>query len=330
MKNRRLWALVALTTLTLAACAETKADQVGLKYGDGPIEGEHYEKMIDSGSGQVFVWNDKVINFPTNQREVTFCEDVRPEPDKPGCDFPQIKVTALRGAELAFSGGVTFEIATGSEDTLRAFNEELCRKFDCADEDGLKDDGWHELLRVNFQNPIEDSLQEIVRRFSVDAIYAGVPAEGEDLEGEEAVSTLTQISDQLAASLKETITDYVGGEFFCGPGYDRTKPDECPDFEFVITEVVPTEDSVKQAFDRNVASRQSVVDAENEGQALVVEAEKKREAQEALAGLYENPSYLAYLQVLAIQKCAENPNCTLIVGDAGNVTIAPRNTTQGG
>jgi hypothetical protein len=321
-RKRALIALIAMA-FAVTACAETKADTVGLKYGAGPIEGDHFEKVIDPGSGQVFVWNDKVVNIPINQRDYTFCSDVREDSDDEGCDTGPIKVTALGGAELAISGGVTFEIATGDEEVLRAFNEELCRKFDCADDEGLKSDGWAELLRVVMRGPIEDSLQEEVRGYSVDALYAGVPAEGESVSEEEALSTLTQVSDALASSLKETINEYAGGEFFCGPAYERSEPGECPDFEFIITEVTPSEE-VKAAFDRNVASRQGVVDAQNEADAKVVKAEGDKEAADIQSALFSNPAYLAYLRALAIQECAKNNNCTLIVGaDDAGVTIAP-------
>lgn len=325
-KTMRLLALL-LTTAALAACAETNATEIGLKYGQGPIEGEHFEGIVEPGSGQQFVWNDEIVTLPITQRDYTFCADVRQDSDAPGCDAPPIRVTALGGAELAFSGGLTFELATGDPDTVRKFYEDVCRKFNC--DDG--DDGWAEMLRVNMRNPIEDSLQEAVRGYSVDALYAGVPGEGEDIGEDEALSTLTQVSNDIEKSLKETINAFTGGEFFCGPAYERSDPGTCPDFEFVITDVAPTSEDVRSSFDRNVASRQAVIDARNRAEAERVAAEGVREAQEALDGLYTDAAYIEYQRALAMLECAKNVNCTLIFGGSGDtgVNVNTRQPSEG-
>lgn len=327
--------ILLLATVLLGACASTSATEIGLKYGQGPIEGEHFEGIIEPGSGQKLVWNDEIVTLPITQRDYTFCNDVREDSNDPGCDAPPIRVTALGGAELAFSGGITFELATGNPETLRQFYEDVCRKFGCDDED----DGWAEMLRVNMRNPIEDSLQEAVRGYSVDALYAGVPGEGENIDEDEALSTLTKVSNDIEKSLRETINRFTGGQYFCGPSYERSDPDNCPDFEFVITEVVPTTDAVRAAFDANVASRQAVIDSRNRAEQERINAEGKAEqeriraegtrtAQEALQGLYTDPAYLEYQRVLAMLRCAENANCTLIFGDSAGVNITPRQGDQ--
>lgn len=326
--NKRI-ILVVLATMLLGACAGTSATEVGLKYGEGPIEGEHFEKIVEPGSGQQFVWNDEIKTLPTTQRDYTFCNEVRADSNAPGCDAPAIRVTALGGAELAFSGGLTFELATGDPETVKKFYEDVCRKFGCDDED----DGWAEMLRVNMRNPIEDSLQEAVRGYSVDALYAGVPGEGDNLDEDEALSTLTQVTEDIKKSLKETINVYTGGEFFCGPGYERSDPKNCPDFEFVITEVSPTSEAVKTAFDSNVASRQAVIDSKNKSEQERINAESRAEqdkikaegtkaAQEALKGLYGDPNYLESRRVEAMLRCAENSNCTLVFGNGGAVNVS--------
>jgi regulator of protease activity HflC (stomatin/prohibitin superfamily) len=319
--NRTRILLVCLLALVLGACAEVGATDVGLKYGQGPIEGEHFEEIVEPGSGQKWVWNDEIKTLPITQREYTFCAAVRQDAGANGCDAPPIRVTARGGAEIDISGGVTFELASGNPDTVKQFYEDVCRKFGCDDED----DGWAEMLRVNMRNPLEDSLQEAARRYSVDALYAGVPGEGEDIDDAEAQSTLTKVTTDIEKGLRETINAFMGGQFFCGPGYERSDPDNCPDFEFVITEVTPVSETVKQAFDANVASRQAVIDARNRAEAARVEAEGVQEAQEALAGSFRDPAWLAYERIKAEQKCASNPNCVLIIGDDNaNVNVTPK------
>ena len=59
--------------------------------------------------------------------------------------------------------------------------------------------------------------------------------------------------------------------------------------------------------------------------AEVAEAQGRAEAQAALNNLYTDPSYIAYVQALAMQECANNSNCTLVVTPGGtNINVSPR------
>ena len=289
-------------------------DEIGLHYGDGPIEGEHFEKIIEPGSGAQFLGiSDKLVKLPVTQRDYTAC------PGDGVCDGGPIVASTRGGAEMTFNIGVTFTLNT-KDSVIREFNEQICTKFDCTE-----DEGWDDMLRVNFRGPIEQALQQSVRQFTVDELYAGVPAAGSEVEGEEAVAILEQVQQVIATDLKENINKFVGGDYFCGPSFDRNNPDVCPDFQFQITDATPVDEGVKNAFADNVASQQQVITAQNNANADVAEAEGQRRAQEALEGLYSDPNYIAYLEALALQTCAANQNCTLIVGgDSTGVNVTPR------
>jgi hypothetical protein len=180
------------------------------------------------------------------------------------------------------------------------------------------------MLRVNFRGPIEQAIQESVRQFTVDELYAGIAA-ASTVEGTDTTAILEQVQQVIAEDLKENINAFVGGNYFCGPSFDRNNPAECPDFQFQITDATPTSEAVRNAFADNVASQQLQLTAENTANAAVAEADGQRRAQAALEGLYTDPNYIAYLNALALQECAGNNNCTLIVGgnDTG-VNVTPR------
>lgn len=332
MKNRfRIFACIGLMAV-LAACGSTTADTIGLHYNGGPFEGESFETVVEPGSGNRFLGPaDSLIRIPTNKRDYTFCAQVRPDPGSDGCDASPIVVTALGGAEISISGGLSFVINTSTEEAVREFYEQLCRKFDCAGGGGLNDDGWAELLRVNVRGPLEDTLQEVVRGYTVDAIYAGTPSTDSDETAEEALSTLTRISDSVQAAMRDTLNEFAGGTFFCGPDFDRSAGAEatCSDLEFIITEVTPDE-ATRTAFAENVASRQQIVDATNEAQARLIEAQSEQEAANILAEIAQNEGYVSYLRALAIQECASNPNCTLVVTDGGSNVNVNAGTPVGG
>lgn len=297
--------------VTLSAWGSVPGNKVGLHFNGGPLEGDSFERIIQPGSGAQFLGpRDRLVLLPIDQRSYVTCSADNVDGDT--CDGPDIVAATKGGAEMRFRIGVSFKLNTGDK-VLRTFYETICRKFSCD-----SGDGWDEMLQVQFRGPIEQAIQQSVRNYTVDQLFAGVDPDGD------STSILEDVQAVIATDLKENINNFVGGDYFCGPGFDRSKPEVCPDFQFQITDAVPTEQGVRDAFNQNLASAQKVITAENNADAEVAEAEGKRRAQEALAGLYTDPAYIAYLEALALQKCAENNNCTLIVGDNAGVNVTPR------
>ncbi|MBA2283221.1 MAG: SPFH domain-containing protein [Actinomycetota bacterium] len=301
--------VLVLIILFAGAWRSTPVDHIGLHYSGGPIEGQRFQGVVDPGSGSRFLGiSDTLVLLPVTQRDYTAS-------NAEGADGGPIVAPARGGVEMEFEVAAYFTLNTGDA-TVRSFYERVCIKFDCT-----TDDGWDEMLRINFRGPIEQAIQQSIRGFTVDELYAGQAsvAQGEqpDDSGDEAVAILEQVQEQIAADLKENINTVLGGDYFCGPTFNRTDPDVCPDFEFQITAAVPTSDAVRAAFAENAASLQDIITAQNRAQATVAEAEGQRESQEALNNLYSDPAYIAYLEALAMQACAANSNCTLVITDGG-------------
>ena len=84
------------------------------------------------------------------------------------------------------------------------------------------------MLNDNFRKIIETSMRERVFTYTVDELFAN--AVGEASGHEDAIR---KIQVDIASTLKENISRVLGGQYFCGPTFDRDKPD-CPDFEFII------------------------------------------------------------------------------------------------
>lgn len=305
--------IIGIVVIAFSAWGSVPGNKIGLHYNGGPLEGDSYERIIQPGSGSQFLGpSDRLVTLPIDQRSYTTCrgEDVNGDT----CDGPDIVAATKGGAEMRFRIGVSFKLNTG-KDIIRPFYEGICRKYGCD-----SGDGWDKMLQVVFRGPIEQAVQQSVRNYTVDQLFAGVDEDGG------ATAILEDVQADIAADLKENINQFVGGDYFCGPGFDRDKPEVCPDFQFQITDAVPTDDGVRAAFAENLASRQDVITARNRADAQVAEAEGTRRAQEALAGLYTDPAYIAYLEAVATGECAKNSNCTLIVGggDEVGVNVTPR------
>jgi regulator of protease activity HflC (stomatin/prohibitin superfamily) len=296
----------------IGAWGSVPSNRIGLHYTGGPIEGQKFAEIIPPGSGARFLGvGDTLAVLPIDQRSYTTCH--RDNVDGDTCDGPDIVAATKGGAEMKFRIGVSFKLNTGDK-VIRQFYEQICRKYDCA-----SGDGWDDMLQVVFRGPIEQAIQQSVRNYTVDQLFAGVDEDGG------ATSILEDVQAEIAADLKENINQFVGGAYFCGPGFDRSKAEVCQDFQFQITDAVPTDEGVRAAFAANLASAQDVITAENEADAEVAEAEGRRRAQEALQGLYTDPAYIAYLEAQALQTCAANSNCTLVMGSgSGGVLVGPR------
>lgn len=305
--------LAASGIMFIAGWKAVPVDKIGLHYTGGPVDGQKFVKLIEPGSGTQFLGLlEKLVELPVTQRDYTFCFDTNK------CDGAPIEVAVKGGSEVILEGATTFKLNAGP-DTIRRFYEQICIKFDCTSEDG-----WDEMLRVNMRGPIEQAIQQSVRAYTMDEVYAGVPGEGATTTADTATTILEQVQAAIAADLKENINTFVGGPYFCGPSYDRSRPDDCPDFQFQITNAIPKDESVRNSFAANVASRQNEVTARNNAAAKVAEAEGQRRAQEALGSLFAQPGYIEYLRALAMQRCAENSNCTLVLTDGAGVNV---NTT---
>lgn len=322
MANARKWivigvgAVVAITVLSLVgtAFASTPVDKIGLHYSGGPIDGVKFDGIVEPGSGTRFLgFLDKLVLLPITQRD--YIVSLQPEEGERRAS-DSILAPARGGVEMQFEIAAYFTLNT-SPQVVRRFYERVCVKFACDSESG-----WDQMLNNNFRKPIEQAIQEQSRQHTVDELYGGQGAAAAGTE--EETPLLVEIQEDIARDLKENVNRILGGAYFCGPTFNRAKPDVCPDFEFQIISATPTSQAVRDSFADNAASQQAIITAQNRAQAKVAEAEGQRKSQEALNNLYADPNYIAYLNALALQECAGNSNCTLVVTPGGtNVNVQP-------
>lgn len=316
------WALVALVMaagVLGSACSTAAAvDRIGLYYGGGPIEGNHFEKVVRPGSGAVFQGpGDSIVWLPINQRNYIVSRNAE-EGDRKGDDF--IRVPAKGGVDMDFEVSVYFKLNTRTDDikgfeggTLRRFYEQICKKYGCA-----SDDGWDTMLNDNFRKLIEASMRQKAFNYTVDELYAN--AEGEASGKSDAIE---KIQTEIAAQIKDNVNTVLGGPYFCGPTFDRSKPD-CPPFQFVINSARPADQGVIGSYADQRKSANGVVTAQNDGKAK--EARAAGDAAAARATQQSiTPEYVNYLQALAMRECAANPQCTLVITPPGtNVNVNSR------
>lgn len=301
-----------LATVMTGCSSQAPVDQIGLYYTGGAFQGTHFKHLVLPGSGAQFVgWQDHIKYLPAGQRNYIISK-VAVEGDRKGAD--SIRVPA-KGVLMDFEVSVYFKLNTHS-DVIRPFYEQICKKYGCDDNGG---DGWKSMLNDNLRKIIETSLQATVRPFDVGELYANqAGASGSN-------DSLVRVQTEVGTTLQERVNSVLGGQFFCGPKFDRAKP-ECPPLDFIINSAEPVDQPVKDSFARIRSSQNGIQEATNQGLALQEQAKGEAAKQNALKGAGElSPNQIAYLNAQANLACATNKDghCVLVVG-GGNVQVTAK------
>lgn len=298
-------ALIAALLLGACASVSTDSDKAAVAYTGGPMEGVKFDRVVGPGSGLVWLGvGDTSYEYPTTTRTYIVSNDAT-EGDRPYADV--IGATTKDGGSIDWEVAVYFKL---NLTLLREFHENIGKKYKA-----WGDDGWRQMLEETLRQQLENALQTSSRKYTVDQ-YKKDPA------------ILRAVNSEIATDLKDNVNEVLGNDFFCGPTFNGTVDDEpsdenCPEFEVVVKKPNFTGDTdaaynaeitkKKEAENARLDNATKLAQTEGEGEREIRAAELQQQAYKVLLELIAKPGYLEYQQMLALQSCATNAKCTLVV-----------------
>jgi hypothetical protein len=194
----------------------------------------------------------------------------------------------------------------GKDSPVVEFWERTGRRYQVSDGDGaFNDAGWKTMLLNTLVPAEEKAIREAARNYSADALDAN------------ADGVWKQMEEALGATFLAELKAKTGGDYFCGPTYNRASKD-CPPIRISITDINFADPGIAEA-------RAKVFKAEQDAKARLIAAQAQVDEANKLAQATKNPDYLR-LKALetwlaGVQACAANPNCTTFVGEPAGVAV---------
>lgn len=229
-------------------------------------------------------------------------------------------------------------LSTDKNSPIVRFWENTGRRYGVAGEgeSAFSDEGWKRMLLNTLVPAEEKAVRSSSRNFDAD-----------DLDGNTS-GVWAQMEQQMAnAFIAELQASIGGGDYFCGPQYRRdpvtgqpmivtwneTAPDPskpgqfiqvpksgtCPPVRISITDVSFSDSGVAAARAKVSAAQLNKQAADIDAQSKVDVANKLKEAgaEGAAVQAQQNDLLKEQEHTKQVEACAKNPNCTVIVGNAG-------------
>lgn len=327
-------AVLLATGLALGGCSTVAdPDSVGLFYLKGTSDGYKFQECINPGETgpsetELFGDNDELIQLPINGRTWVIDGQQVLGPDgktmiwvpAPGADSGEEIVVSAKpeenqpsGVQMRLATKTNFKLNTFCDEgggVVREFWEKIGRRYYVADPANW----WKNMLLAELVPAQKAVIREVARDYSADPFIANLNGMQGDAQN--------KISERLAVEFNRL----TGGNFFCGPTFNRAKSD-CPGLQLIIIGAEYADAGIQAA--RNEKVRQielaaaELEKAKGIANALVEEAKGKKNAAAEVANLYNSPGWVALqlqiLQLEAVKACAGNANCHMMIGGNGQI-----------
>lgn len=319
--------IVALVAFSTSACStRAPADEIILYYKAGIGDNKTFQECIYPGKAGSYPIDDEIYSLPTSQRTW----NIRPndgDTSTPISSGSKPSSDGQPGPEVAVYATADFFINTdcsaGKDSPVVKFWENSGRRYGIAkDDEGFQEKNWRKLLMNTFVPAEERAIREQTMKYLADDLDA-------NLNG-----AWGKIGIALESSFMTELNSKLGGQFFCGSGYNggkktswteqsvnedgivETKKVEgtCPPIKIAISNINFADSGIAEA-------RNKVYKAKSEAEAQLIAARAEVDKAAMLSKAARDSAYLELkkieAQLQAAEACASNPNCTIVIGGDG-------------
>jgi hypothetical protein len=316
VKKIVLAATAGLLLLGGTACAYENpgADEVGLYYEEGSLDGQKFLQCVNPGESiqtmDGFEDEDTIYPVPASLRTWNIA---------PNGGDSNVPITVAAAPEAGQPSGVQvnlwLQFAFTINSSCGADNkdpnspavqwwEKVGRRYYTADGTENKTEWWGKMLQNTIVPAAEAVSRTKARAYSGDALVSG--------------SVNVELQKAVSADLPAELKRLTGGNYFCAPTFNRANPDQCGAVEVLLKDVDYTNPEIQAARDQ----KQKAVEL---AAALVAEAQGKVDAAAKQAELYKNPAWVQLEQAkIELEKakaqaaaCEKAASCTIVSGGGG-------------
>jgi SPFH domain / Band 7 family len=246
--------IVLLLLLGGCGVAGTEINETGLVYSGGVVENKEFKKILPPGeTAQSVGMGSEVYRYRTDQRSYIAAEEG---------DTSPVEVVSKDGVRMRVGYQLYFKLNRDPE-VLRAFHENLGVK-----EQAWTPEGWVSMLRVYFEPQIERAME-----------IAALQSNWRDLFASEEARKSFQAA--TIDNLRNQMRDVIGGDYFCGPGYEGPG-DDCSDFTLSMDKPEVINVAIVEAIEGEQIATQEVAAQTQENERIRKELEAQREQIAAL------------------------------------------------
>lgn len=190
--------ILATGLILVAGCSnlETAPDERGIRYSGGAVfaEAEAFKNCQGPSEQHYGDSGDKTYVYPAGQRTFKFSDD-------PGSDTGPLEVSAPspgggQPISMKVSGTINFTPNMADCDALRAFHENIGRKYKA-----WEISGWKELLNTYIKDPTDRAVDNEALKFDWVRLTSNAEAKN-------------QWEAQVKATLPDLIKRQSGGDYF--------------------------------------------------------------------------------------------------------------------
>jgi hypothetical protein len=244
--------IVIIALFNIFNFADTDANRIGLHYGGGVIEDKKFKSIIPPGSTNKLIGpGDTVYTYPIDQRSYIIGGDGA---DTDAAD--EVTVVSKDNVRLGVRVQVYFTL-NRDKDTLKSFHERIGLKTEA-----YEDDGWNDMLQSYFRPQIDRALAAVATNYGWAELY-----------NNEAKKSAFQTA--AAKEFTRLLPAAVGGDYFCGPGYNGNN--DCGELSFTVQKPMPLDKGIIDGLEAKQRAELAKATQEQKNQQVNVELQSVKQ-----------------------------------------------------